>query len=98
MGRIWNAARAALSRTVLLVFIATVLTTFASWYLINRNQHEHIRRMTRFAAATVAADLSSDMESWVLGQVRLAKLWEFREPSYTEWTAFANLYLDHHVG
>ena len=98
MGRIWNAARAALSRTVLFVFVATLLATLASWYLINRNQREHISRMTRFAAATVAADLSSDMESWLLGQLRLAKLWEFREPSYTEWTAFANLYLEHHPG
>ncbi len=98
MGRIRKAARTVLSRTVVIVIAATVLATFASWYLINRNQREHIRRMTRFASSTVAADLSSDMQAWMLGQLRMAKLWEFGEPSYPEWTGFATLYLEHHPG
>jgi PAS domain S-box-containing protein len=38
------------------------------------------------------------MDAWVQGQVRLAKMWEFGEPSHAEWKAFADLYLEHHPG
>jgi hypothetical protein len=54
--------------------------------------------MTHLAASAVAADLSSDMDAWLLGQIRLAKMWEFDEPTYEQWMAFAGLYLEHHPG
>jgi len=54
--------------------------------------------MTHLAASAVSADLRSDMEAWLLGQVRLAKMWELEEPSYDQWMAFAGLYLEHHPG
>jgi len=54
--------------------------------------------MTHLAASAVSADLRSDMEAWLLGQVRLAKMWELEEPSYDQWMAFAGLYLEHHRG
>jgi PAS domain S-box-containing protein len=54
--------------------------------------------MTHLAASAVADDLRSDMDAWLLGQVRLAKMWEFEEPTYQKWMAFAGLYLEHHPG
>jgi len=72
--------------------------TITCWRLAAKNERAHIQKMTHLAASAVAADLRSDMESWVLGQVRLAKMWEFDEPTYSQWTAFADLYLEHHPG
>lgn len=98
MGPIWTSLRRALSPLVVIVVAATVLVTFVSWRLAKLNERQHIQRMTRLATSAVAADLSSDMQGWMLGQVRLAKMWEFGEPSYTQWSAFAGLYLEHHSG
>jgi hypothetical protein len=98
MGRIWKAAQQLMSRLVLIVLAATAIATFASWRLAKFNEREHIHKMTRLAASAVEADLRSDMEAWMLGQIRLAKMWEFGEPTYSQWTAFAGLYLEHHPG
>jgi PAS domain S-box-containing protein len=62
------------------------------------NEHAHIQRMTHLAASAVAADLRSDMEARLLGQIRLAKMWEFAEPTYSQWMVFAGLYLEHYPG
>jgi len=98
MGQIRIAVRRALTPLVMIVLAVTAIVTFASWRLAKLNEREHVHRMTRLAASAVAADLRSDMDSWMLGQIRLAKMWEFQEPSYSQWTAFANLYLEHHPG
>jgi PAS domain S-box-containing protein len=98
MRGIWKAAQQLMSRLVLIVLAATAIATFTSWRLAKLNEREHIQRMTRLASSAVAADLRSDMEAWMLGQIRLAKMWEFQEPSYSQWTAFADLYLEHHPG
>jgi PAS domain S-box-containing protein len=86
------------SRLGLAVLLVGVSGTLISWRLVTVNERAHIQRMTRLAATAVAADMSADMEAWTLAQVRLAKMWEFDEPGYEQWTAFANLYLDHHPG
>jgi len=98
MGRIRKAARQLISRLVLIVLVTTIIVTFISWRLAKRNEGQHIHRMTRLATSAVSADLSSDMDAWMLGQIRLAKMWEFGEPTYSQWSAFAALYLDHHPG
>ena len=98
MGRIWKAAQQLMSRLVLIVLAATAIATFASWRLAKLNEREHIQKMTRLAASAVEAGLRSDMEAWMLGQIRLAKMWEFEEPTYSQWSAFAGLYLEHHPG
>lgn len=98
MGRIQSATWPLASRLVLAVLLVGVICTLISWRLVTLNERSHIQRMTRLAASAVAADMGADVEAWTLGQVRLAKMWEFGEPSYEQWTAFANLYLDHHPG
>ena len=98
MGRTRSAAWPVASRLVLAVLLIGVTGTLVCWRLVTINERVHIQRMTRLAASAVAADMSADMEAWTLGQVRLAKMWEFGEPTYEQWTAFANLYLDHHPG
>lgn len=94
MGR----SRKAVSRLVLTVAVITLVITLVSWHLAKINERDHINRITRLAASTVSADLISDTSAWILGLVRLAKMWELGEPAYAEWTAYANLYLEHHPG
>lgn len=98
MSRIRRALRLTLSPVVLTVLVGTVIGTCAAWYFAKINERDHIQRMTRLATSAISADLNSDMESWLLGQVRLAKMWEFREPTYEEWSTLAGLYLEHHPG
>lgn len=85
-------------RLVLTVLLISVSATLICWQLAAKNERSHIQRMTHLAASAVAADLSSDMDAWLLGQIRLAKMWEFDEPTYEQWMAFAGLYLEHHPG
>ena len=98
MGRIWKAVRLTLSPAVLIVMAVAVIGTFTAWYFAKINERDHIRRMTGLATSAVSADLNSDMEAWLQGQVRLARMWEFEEPTYEQWSAFAGLYLEHHPG
>jgi PAS domain S-box-containing protein len=86
------------ARLVLAVLVIGVIGTLVAWRLALVNERAHIQRMTLLAASAVAADLSADMDAWMLEQVRLAEMWEFGEPTYEQWTAFANLYLKHHPG
>jgi PAS domain S-box-containing protein len=98
MGRVRQATHGLVSRLVLIVAAATVIATFAGWHFTKLDERDHIHRMTRLAASAVAADVEADMNSWLLDQVRLAKLWEFGEPTYTQWTASTGLFLEHHNG
>jgi PAS domain S-box-containing protein len=98
MSLIRKAARLTLSFAALTVMAITVIATFSAWYFARINERDHIHRMTRLATSAISADLNSDMEAWLLGQIRLAKMWEFREPTYLEWSTLASLYLEHHPG
>lgn len=98
MGQDHSATRPVASRLVLAVLLISVSSTLICWRLAAINERAHIQRMTHLAASAVAADLHSDMDAWLLGQVRLAKMWEFDEPTYDQWMAFAGLYLEHHPG
>src|SRR6476646_12012575 len=98
MSRIRKAARLTLSPAALTVIAVTVIATFSAWYFARINERDHIHRMTRLATSAISEDLNSDMEAWLLGQIRLARMWEFGEPTYEQWSAFAGLYLEHHPG
>jgi PAS domain S-box-containing protein len=98
MGGIKKTVRLALSPAVLVAMTLTVVVTFAAWYFAKIDEQDHIHRMTRLATSAISADLNSDMEAWLLGQIRLARMWEFGEPTYEQWSAFAELYLEHHPG
>src|SRR6476469_8411502 len=98
MGQDRNATGPVASRLVLAVLLISLSGTLICWRLAVINDRAHIQRMTHLAASAVSADLRSDMEAWLLGQVRLAKMWELGEPSYDQWMAFAGLYLEHHPG
>jgi PAS domain-containing protein len=98
MSQIRKAVRLALSPAVLTVMAVTVAATLGAWYFAKINERDHIHRMTRLATSAISEDLNSDMEAWLLGQIRLARMWEFGEPTYEQWSAFAGLYLEHHPG
>ena len=93
-----KAARLVLSSAALTVMAITAAATLGAWYLAKINERDHIRRMTTLATSAISADLNSDMDTWLLGQIRLARMWEFGEPTYLQWSAFAGLYLEHHPG
>jgi len=98
MGPRQSATSPVASRLVLMVLLISVSGTLICWRVAAKNERAHIQRMTHLAASAVAADLRSDMDAWLLGQIRLAKMWEFDEPTYEQWMAFAGLYLEHHPG
>lgn len=98
MSRIRKALRLTLSPAVLVVMAVAVLGTSVAWHFARTNERDHIHRMTRLATSAISEDLNSDMEAWLLGQIRLARMWEFGEPTYEQWSAFAGLYLEHHRG
>jgi PAS domain S-box-containing protein len=98
MGQTRAATGPVASKLVLAVLLISVTGTLICWRLSVKNEQAHIQRMTHLAASAVAADLRSDMDAWLLGQIRLAKMWEFDEPTYEQWMAFAGLYLEHHPG
>ena len=98
MGQSQSATGPVASKLVLAVLLISVTSTLICWRLAAKNERAHIQRMTHLAASAVAADLRSDMDVWLLEQIRLAKMWEFDEPTYEQWMAFASLYLEHHPG
>ena len=98
MGQSQSATGPVASKLVLAVLLISVTSTLICWRLAAKNERAHIQRMTHLAASAVAADLRSDMDVWLLEQIRLAKMWEFDEPTYEQWMAFARLYLEHHPG
>jgi sensor domain CHASE-containing protein len=98
MGQHRSATGPVASKLLLAVFLISLTSTLICWRLAASNERGHIQRMTHLAASAVAADLRSDMDAWLLGQVRLAKMWEIDEPNYDQWMAFASLYVEHHPG
>jgi PAS domain S-box-containing protein len=98
MGQERNATGPVASKFAVAVLLISLSSTLVCWRLAVINESAHIQRMTHLAASAVAADLRSDMDAWLLGQIRLAKMWEFEEPTYDQWMAFAGLYLEHHPG
>ena len=98
MGQERNATGPVASKFAVAVLLISLSSTLVCWRLAVINESSHIQRMTHLAASAVAADLRSDMDAWLLGQIRLAKMWEFEEPTYDQWMAFAGLYLEHHPG
>jgi PAS domain S-box-containing protein len=98
MGRERNATGPVASKFVIAVLLISLSSTLVCWRLAVVNESAHIQRMTHLAASAVAADLRFDMDAWLLGQIRLAKMWEFDEPTFDQWMAFAGLYLEHHPG
>lgn len=98
MSRIWKTVRLTLSPAVLIVMAVTAIGTSAAWHFAKLNERDHIHRMTHLAISAISADLNSDMDAWILGQIRMARMWEFEEPTYEQWSAFAGLYLEHHPG
>ena len=81
MGQDRSATGPVASKLVLAVLLISLGSTLICWRLAESNERAHIQRMTHLAASAVAADLRSDMDAWLLGQVRLAKMWEFEEPT-----------------
>src|SRR6478609_5227295 len=98
MGQHRSATGPVASKLLLAVLLISLTSTLICWRLAASNERGHIQKMTHLAASAVAADLRSDMDAWLLGQVRLAKMWEFDEPNYDQWMAFAGLYDEHHPG
>jgi PAS domain S-box-containing protein len=98
MGQHRSATGPVASKLLLAVLLISLTSTLICWRLAASNERGHIQRMTHLAASAVAADLRSDMDAWLLGQVRLAKMWEIDEPNYDQWMAFASLYVEHHPG
>ncbi|MGH9636790.1 MAG: hypothetical protein ACRD72_18315, partial [Candidatus Angelobacter sp.] len=98
MGQDRSATGPVASKLLLAVLLISLTSTLICWRLAASNERGHIQRMTHLAASAVAADLRSDMDAWLLGQVRLAKMWEIDEPNYDQWMAFASLYVEHHPG
>lgn len=98
MGHDRSATGPVASKLVLAVLLISLGSTLICWRLAASNERAHIQRMTHLAASAVAADLRSDMDAWLLGQVRLAKMWEFDEPNYDQWMILAGLYVEHHPG
>jgi len=86
------------SLLAILVLFAASAGTWIAWRMAVSDERSHIQRMTRNNMVTVLEDLTSDMDSLVHEQIRLAKLWEYDEPTLAKWNAFAELYIDHHTG
>lgn len=87
-----------ISLLAILVLVAAAAGTWVAWRVAHNVERRHIQRMTRLNTVTVLEDLTSDMDALIHEQIRLAKLWEFEEPSVAQWNEFANLYIEHHPG
>jgi len=82
----------------MVALFVSALATFVTWRMAKVDERTHIHHLTAVATSAVRADFASDMQSWIQGQVRLARLWEVKEPSESEWEAYASLYMEHHPG
>ncbi|HET9837986.1 MAG TPA: PAS domain S-box protein [Candidatus Angelobacter sp.] len=80
------------------VSVVTLAVAILAWGLVRGYERNHIRSVTRLITSAVRSDLSIDISTWVEEQIRLAKLWEFAEPSHEQWVYFARLYIEHHPG
>lgn len=87
-----------ISMLAIFVLVAATLGTWIAWRMARADDSAHIQRMTRLNTVTMLEDLNSDMDSLIHEQIRMAKLWEFGEPTYGQWSEFAELYIEHHPG
>ncbi|HEX9112540.1 MAG TPA: PAS domain-containing sensor histidine kinase [Terriglobales bacterium] len=94
-----NSERPSRPWPVVVAALLSLAITLVVWQIGRTLETNHIHRMTRLAALAVHEDLVRDTRSWIFDLVRLAKLWEFPQgPTYSEWKANAQLYLEHHPG
>jgi PAS domain S-box-containing protein len=90
LGRFWPEALAA---------SLSLAVTLLVWQVARTSDRTHTRRMTHLAASAIKEDLSTDSQSWRRDLVRLAKLWDSPDgPTFSEWKANAELYIQHHSG
>lgn len=82
----------------MVALVVSAIAIFVTWGMAKVDERTHIRHLTAVATSAVRADFASDMQSWIQGQVRLARLWEVKEPSESDWEAYAKLYMEHHPG
>jgi PAS domain S-box-containing protein len=77
----------------------SLAVTLLGWQAARTAEKTHIRRMTHLAASAIRDDLLYDTQTWRRDLVRLAKLWDSPDPpSFSEWKANAELYIQHHSG
>jgi PAS domain S-box-containing protein len=94
-----NSERPSRPWPVVVAALLSLALTLVVWQIGQTLETNHIHRMTQLAALAVHEDLSRDTRSWIFDLVRLAKLWEFPQgPTFSEWKASAQLYLEHHPG
>lgn len=80
------------------VLIVTLSATILAWVVVRDHERAHVRNVTQLMASTVRADLTVDVQTWIDDQNRLAKLWEFDDPSPEKWDLFAKLFFEDHPG
>ena len=85
-----------LGRGMLAVVVGAVVG-FAFWYTLQKVQHNHIRRLTRFAAQVIKDDIADEIRFHVQSQVQFAWVIE-GGLSRREWDSFARLFLESHPG
>jgi len=107
MSQRFAALRSRASWLAIAALVGSLAGTLVVWAFVRANERSHVERVTKLATSVIQADIESDMQTWILGQVRLSKLWEFEETSrkwaefagtYEQWSAFAKLYIEHHPG
>ncbi len=77
----------------------SLAVTLLVWQAARTAEKAHIRRMTHLATSAIRDDLLYDTQTWLRDLVRLAKLWDAPDgPSFSEWKANAELYIQHHSG
>ena len=89
---------ALLLRAGLMVGAAAAISLAFSHPLQNE-ECSHIQYVTKLLTRNVLADISDDMRSRMLAQVRLAKLWSLDERLYQrDWESQAKLFMMHYRG
>lgn len=98
MGQGRNAVSPGWSWLAFAVLLVTFSATILAWVVVRDHERAHVRNVTELMASTVRADLTVDVQTWIDDQDRLAKLWEFDDPSREKWDLFAKLFFEDHPG
>ena len=93
-----NAASPGWSWLAFAVLLVTFSATVLAWIVVRGQERAHVRNVTQLMASTVRADLTVDVQTWIDDQDRLAKLWEFDDPTREKWDLFAKLFFEDHPG
>jgi len=93
-----NAASPGWSWLAFVVLVITFSATILAWIVVRDHERAHVRNVTQLMASTVRADLTVDVQTWIDDQDRLAKLWQFDDPSREKWDLFAKLFFEDHPG